>query len=169
MKVLIPKSKISMRVKALAKQIRADYKDEVPIFIGVLKGSFMFMADLIRDYGLNCELDFMALASYGSSRKGSGIIRLIKDINVNIKKRHVLIVEDIVDSGMTSNYIRQYLMLRSPKSVEFVVLLDKANAHRIDIDIRYIGFKIPDKFVVGYGLNCAEKYRNFPYIAIYED
>jgi hypoxanthine phosphoribosyltransferase len=169
MKVLIPKSKISLRVKALAKQIRADYKDKVPVFIGILKGSFMFMADLIRDYGLDCELDFMALTSYGSSKRGSGIIRLIKDININIKKRHVLIVEDIVDTGTTSNYVREYLMLRSPKSIEFVVLLDKSDVRKVRVDIKYTGFKITNKFVVGYGLDYAEKYRNLPYVALYED
>jgi len=169
MKVLISKSKISLRVKALAKQIRADYKGEVPVFIGILKGGFMFMSDLIRNYGLDCELDFMALASYGGSKRGSGIIRLIKDININIRKRHVLIVEDIIDTGTTSNYIREYLILRSPKSVEFVVLLDKADARKVDVDIKYIGFEIPNKYVVGYGLDCAEKYRNLPYICVYED
>lgn len=169
MKELISEEKIKAKVKALARKIKADYKDEVPIFIGILKGSFLFMADLIREYGKECEMDFMAVASYGSSRKGSGVVRLIKDININIKKRSVLIVEDIIDSGLTSSYIKQYLKLRKPKSIEFVTLLDKAEARKIKIDIKYIGFTIPNKFVIGYGLDYAEKYRQLPYIAEFED
>ena len=169
MKILIPKSRIAARVKILAREIREDYKGAVPVFIGVLKGSFLFMADLVRQFNKDCELDFMAVASYGSNRKGSGIIRLIKDTNINIKKRDVLIVEDIIDTGLTSNYLRQYLELRQPNSIEFVTLLDKPTARRIDIDVRYVGFKIPDKFVVGYGLDYAEKYRQLPYIAEYGD
>ena len=169
MRVLISEDKIAAKVKALAKKIRADYNDEVPIFIGILKGSFLFMADLVREYGKECELDFMAVASYGASKKGSGVVRLIKDININIKKRSVLIVEDIIDSGLTSSYIKQYLKLRKPKSIEFVTLLDKPDARKSKIDIKYIGFKVPNKFVIGYGLDFAEKYRQLPYIAEMED
>jgi hypoxanthine phosphoribosyltransferase len=169
MKRVISQKMIQTKVKALAKQIRTDYSDRVPIFIGILKGSFMFMADLIREYKDECELDFMAVASYGNYRTGAGIIRLIKDISVNIKKRDVLIVEDIIDTGLTSNYIRQYLELRNPRSIEFVTLLDKRGARRIDIKIKYIGFRIPNKFVIGYGLDYAEKYRQLPYIAEHED
>lgn len=127
------------------------------------------MADLIREYGQECEMDFMAVASYGSRKKGSGVVRLIKDININIKKRSVLIVEDIIDSGLTSSYIKQYLKLRKPKSIEFVTLLDKVEARKIKIDIKYVGFKIPNKFVIGYGLDYAERYRQLPYIAEFED
>ena len=169
MKVLISKNRIAARVKILAREIREDYKGAEPVFIGVLKGSFLFMADLIREFNKECELDFMAVASYGNNRKGSGVIRLIKDININIRKRDVLIVEDIIDTGLTSNYIKQYLELRKPASIEFITLLDKADGRRIDIDIRYVGFKIPDRFVVGYGLDYAEKYRQLPYIAEYRD
>lgn len=169
MKVLITEEKIASKVKALAKKIRADYKDEVPIFIGILKGSFLFMADLIREFGADCEVDFMAVASYGASKKGSGVVRLIKDININIKKRSVLIVEDIIDSGLTSNYIKQYLKLRKPKSIEFITLLDKPDARKNKIDIKYIGYKVPNKFVIGYGLDYAERYRQIPYIAEIED
>jgi hypoxanthine phosphoribosyltransferase len=169
LKELISEDRISARIKVLAKKIRADYKDEIPIFIGILKGSFLFMADLIREYSKECEMDFMAVASYGSRKKGSGVVRLIKDININIKKRDVLIVEDIIDSGLTSSYIKQYLKLRKPKSIEFVTLLDKVEARKIKIDIKYTGFKIPNKFVIGYGLDYAEKYRQLPYIAEFED
>lgn len=169
MKILIPEAKISARIKALAKRVRADYKDEVPIFIGILKGSFLFMADLVREYGAECELDFMAVTSYGAGKKGSGVVRLIKDININIKKRNVLIVEDIIDSGLTSTYIKQYLKLRKPKSIEFITLLDKPEARKIKIDIKYIGFSVPNKFVIGYGLDFAEKYRHLPYIAEFDE
>ncbi len=169
MKVLISEEKLASRIKALAKKIRADYKDEVPIFIGILKGSFLFMADLVREFGEDCQLDFMAVASYGANKKGSGVVRLIKDININIKKRRVLIVEDIIDSGLTSTYVRQYLKLRKPKSIDFVTLLDKPDARKIKIDLKYIGFKVPNKFVVGYGLDYAERFRQLPYIAEMED
>ena len=169
MKVLISEDKIAAKVKSLANKIKADYKDEVPIFIGILKGSFLFMADLVREFQGECELEFMAVASYGASKKGSGVVRLIKDININIKKRSVLIVEDIIDTGLTSSYIKQYLKLRKPKSIEFVTLLDKPETRKIKIDIKYTGFKIPNKFVIGYGLDYAEKYRQLPYIAEFED
>jgi hypoxanthine phosphoribosyltransferase len=169
MQVLISKSKIASRIKILAKDIRADYEGEVPVFIGILKGSFIFMSDLIREYNRECELDFMAVASYGASKSGSGVIRLLKDLNANVSKRHVLIVEDIIDTGLTTNYIKQYLRLRDPKTIQFVTLLDKYQARKIDMDIKYVGFKIPNKFVVGYGLDYAERYRQLPYIGILDD
>jgi len=123
------------------------------------------MADLIRAADIECEIDFMGVASYGSSKRGSGVVRLLKDINVNVQGRHILIVEDIIDSGLTANYIKQYLQLRKPKSIEFVTLLDKKKARRVDIDIKYVGFDIPEVFVVGYGLDFNEKHRQLPYIA----
>lgn len=156
-------------MKALAKQIQADYSDRAPVFIGILKGSFIFMADLIREFNYECELDFMAVASYGNYRAGSGVVRLVKDISLNIKNRDVLIIEDIIDTGLTSNYIKQYLKLRKPSSIEFAALLDKYEARKIKINVKYTGFKIPNKFVVGYGLDYAEKYRQLPYIAEYTD
>jgi len=167
MKVLISRTRLSNRVRTLAREIRTDYGDRAPVFIGILKGSFIFMSDLIREYGRDCELDFMAVASYGTSRKGSGVVRLVKDISLNIRNRDVLIVEDIIDSGLTSNYIRQYLELRSPVSIEFVTLLNKREAREADINVKYVGFEIPNRFVVGYGLDCAEKYRQLPYVAEY--
>lgn len=169
MKVLISKKRIAERIKTLADEVKADYRNEVPIFIGILKGSFIFMADFVREYGLDCEIDFMAVASYGSGKSATGVIKLVKDINADIRKRHVLIVEDIVDTGLTSNYIRQYLALRQPKSIEFIALLDKYKARKIDINIKYTGFKIPTKFVVGYGLDYAERYRQLPFVAVSDD
>jgi hypoxanthine phosphoribosyltransferase len=167
--VLIPRSKITARIKTLAKEIRDDYTGETPVFIGILKGSFLFMADLVREYGNDCEMDFIGVASYAGTINSTGVIRLLKDLNLNIKKRHVLIVEDIIDTGLTSTYIKNYLRLREPKSVQFVTLLNKRHARKIDIDVKYVGFEIPNKFVIGFGLDYMEKYRQLPYVAVMED
>jgi hypoxanthine phosphoribosyltransferase len=165
MQTLIARERLQRGVKSLARRIARDYSDKTPIFIGILKGSFIFMADLIRAADIECEVDFMGVASYGSSKRGSGVVRLLKDINVNVQGRHVLIVEDIIDSGLTANYIMQYLQLRKPKSIEFVTLLDKKTARKVDINIKYVGFDIPEIFVVGYGLDYNEKFRQLPHIA----
>lgn len=165
MQILISKKEIEAKVKILGKKIALDYVDKNPVFIGILKGSFIFMADLVRAMEIECQIDFMGVSSYGDSRKGSGIVRLIKDVKININERHVIIVEDIIDSGLTANYIKKYLQLRSPKSIEFVALLDKKEARKIDIKIKYIGFEIPEIFVIGYGLDYDERYRQLPYIA----
>jgi hypoxanthine phosphoribosyltransferase len=165
MQALITQKKLQTGIKAVGHRIAKDYEGKNPIFIGILKGSFIFMADLVRAADIECEIDFMGVASYGSSKRGSGVVRLLKDINVNIRGRHVLIVEDIIDSGLTANYIMQYIRLRQPKSIEFVTLLDKKTARKVEIDIKYVGFDIPDVFVVGYGLDYNEKYRQLPYIA----
>ncbi len=165
MQTLITKERLQAGVRRLGRQIATDYRGKEPIFIGILKGSFIFMADLIRAADVECEIDFMGVASYGSSKRSSGVVRLLKDINVNVRGRHVLIVEDIVDSGLTGNYIMQYLQLRKPKTVEFVTLLDKKTARKVDLNIKYVGFDIPEVFVVGYGLDYNEKYRQLPYIA----
>ncbi len=165
MRALITKEKLQAGVRKLGRKIASDYKDKDPIFIGILKGSFIFMADLIRAADIQCEIDFMGVASYGSNNRSTGVVRLLKDINVNIQGRHVLIVEDIIDSGLTGNYIMQYIQLRKPKSVEFVTLLDKKTARKVDLNIKYVGFDIPEVFVVGYGLDDNEKYRQLPYIA----
>jgi hypoxanthine phosphoribosyltransferase len=165
MRILISEKKLQAGVRAVGRKIKADYKGKNPIFIGILKGSFIFMADLIRAVDIECEVDFMGVASYGGSKRGSGVVRLLKDINVNVRGRHVLIVEDIIDSGLTGNYIKQYIQLRQPKSIEFVTLLDKKQARKVDIDIKYVGFDIPEVFVVGYGLDHYENFRQLPYIA----
>jgi hypoxanthine phosphoribosyltransferase len=165
MDALITKKKLQAGIKKLGRQIAHDYKGKDPIFLGILKGSFIFMADLIRAADIECEVDFMGVASYGRNKRSSGVVRLIKDINVNVTGRHVLIVEDIIDSGLTGDYIMRYIQLRKPKSVEFVTLLDKKTARKVDLNIKYVGFDIPEVFVVGYGLDYNEKYRQLPYIA----
>jgi len=165
MQALITQKKLQTGIKALGRRIKSDYNEKNPIFIGILKGSFIFMADLVRAVDIDCEIDFMGVASYGSSKRGSGVVRLLKDINVNVRGRHVLIVEDIIDSGLTANYIMQYIRLRQPKTIEFVTLLDKKAARKVEIDIKYVGFDIPEVFVVGYGLDYNEKFRQLPYIA----
>lgn len=165
MRTIIAKNRLQSRIRTLGRKIGSDYKGKCPVFIGILKGSFMFMSDLIRAAAIDCEIDFMSLASYGQSRKGIGIVRLLKDININIRGRHILIVEDIIDSGLTASYLRKYLQLRQPASIEFVTLLDKKTARKVDIDIKYIGFEIPEIFAVGYGLDFNEKYRQLPFIA----
>ena len=165
MRPMITGTRVQSKVRSLARKIAADYRDKKPVFIGVLKGSFIFMSDLVRAARIECEIDFMSVASYGQSKKGAGVVRLIKDVNINIRDRHVLIVEDIIDSGLTANYLRSYLQLRQPKSIEFVTLLNKKKARKVDINIRYIGFEIPDVFVVGYGLDYGERHRQLPYIA----
>lgn len=165
MRTIIAERRLQTKIKSLGKKIAVDYENKTPVFIGILKGSFMFMADLIRAAGIDCEIDFMSVASYGQSKRGSGIVRLLKDININIRERHVLIVEDIIDSGLTATYLRQYLQLRQPASIEFVTLLDKNGARKVDLDIKYVGFEIPDVFAVGYGLDFDERYRQLPFIA----
>ena len=165
MRTIIAEKRLQSKIKSLGKRIAVDYEGKVPVFVGVLKGSFMFMADLIRTAGIDCEIDFMSVASYGQAKKGTGIVRLLKDININIRDRHVLIVEDIIDSGLTANYLRQYLQLRQPASIEFITLLDKNRARKVDIDIKYVGFEIPDVFAVGYGLDYDERHRQLPFIA----
>ncbi len=165
MQILITKERLQAGVRRLGRKIAVDYDGKDPIFIGILKGSFIFMADLIRAADIECEVDFMGVASYGSTKRSTGVVRLLKDINVNVHGRDVLIVEDIVDSGLTGNYIMKYLQLRMPKTVEFVTLLDKKTARKVDLSIKYVGFDIPEVFVVGYGLDYNEKYRQLPYIA----
>jgi len=165
MRTIIAKNRLQSRIRWLGRKIAADYDGKNPVFIGILKGSFMFMADLIRAAGIDCEIDFMSLTSYGQSKEGLGIVRLLKDININIRGRHVLIVEDIIDSGLTANYLRDYLQLRQPASIEFITLLNKSKARKVDLDIKYVGFEIPEVFAVGYGLDFDEKYRQLPFVA----
>ncbi|MEE9552987.1 MAG: hypoxanthine phosphoribosyltransferase [candidate division Zixibacteria bacterium] len=165
MRTIIAEKRLQTRIKSLGKKIASDYENKTPVFVGILKGSFMFMADLIRAAGVDCEIDFMSVASYGQSKRGSGIVRLLKDININIRGRHVLIVEDIIDSGLTATYLQQYLQLRQPESIEFVTLLDKNKGRKVKLDIKYVGFEIPDVFAVGYGLDFDERHRQLPFIA----
>jgi hypoxanthine phosphoribosyltransferase len=163
--ILVQPDDLKRRVRELGEQISRDYVDMDVLLIGVLKGAVFFLADLMRQIDLPCEVDFMAVSSYGSATESSGVVRIIKDLDQSIEGRNVLIVEDIVDSGLTLQYLLRNLGARNPASVEVVALLTKPERRKVDIEPRYVGFEIPDKFVVGYGLDHAERYRNLPYVA----
>ena len=165
LKIVIPKGALKQKVKQLATAISEDYKGKNPVLVGILKGSFIFMADLVRELKISHEVDFIAVASYGSSMRASGVVRWLKDLGTNIEGRHVVIVEDIIDSGLTLNYIRNNLLTRNPKSLRIVTLLNKKKSRSSRIPLKYVGFSIPDRFVIGYGLDYGERYRNLPYIA----
>ena len=160
LKSYISKKEISAKVKKLAKKISSDYKGRVPIFIGILNGSFIFISDLVRHVDVDVEIDFLKLSSYGDSTISSGNVKLLKDLNCTIEGRDIIVVEDIVDSGLSLKYIRDLILSHNPSSLEFVTLLFKKGLSNLDFDIKYIGFRIPNKFVVGYGLDHAQKYRN---------
>ncbi|HVT41817.1 MAG TPA: hypoxanthine phosphoribosyltransferase [Acidimicrobiales bacterium] len=157
---LVDADRLSARVAELGAQITADYADDPPLLVAVLKGAMLFVSDLCRAIALPVDVDFMAVSSYGSATKTSGVVRIVKDLDSELEGRHVLVVEDIIDSGLTLNYLRRYLHARQPKSVEICALLVKEGEQRVDLDLRYIGFTIPPDFVVGYGLDVAERYRN---------
>jgi hypoxanthine phosphoribosyltransferase len=165
--IVVPESEIQDRITALGKEITADYEGRPPLLVGVLKGAFMFMSDLARAVDLPVEFDFMAVSSYGSATRTSGVVRIIKDLDIDLTGRHVLIVEDIVDSGLTLAYLRRNLEARDPASLEICALLVKEGLQKSDMDIKYVGFQIPPDFVVGYGLDVGERYRNLPYIVEY--
>ncbi len=158
--VLVGHEELARRVSELGAQITVDYADDPPLLVAVLKGAMVFMSDLCREIALPVEVDFMAVSSYGSATRTSGVVRIVKDLDAELDGRHVLVVEDIIDSGLTLNYLRRYLHARSPKSVEVCALLVKEGEQRVDLDLRYIGFTIPPEFVVGYGLDVGERYRN---------
>jgi hypoxanthine phosphoribosyltransferase len=166
-KVIVPEDELQARVAALGKEITADYADRPPLLVGVLKGAFLFMSDLARQIDLPVEIDFMAVSSYGSATKTSGVVRIIKDLDTDLTDRHVLIVEDIVDSGLTLAYLRKNLAARNPATLEVCSLLVKEGLQKVDPDLRYVGFRIPPVFVVGYGLDVDERYRNLPYVCEY--
>jgi hypoxanthine phosphoribosyltransferase len=165
--IVVPEDVLQERIAALGKQITADYEGNAPLLVGVLKGAFVFMSDLARAINLPVEFDFMAVSSYGSATKTSGVVRIAKDLDLDLTDRHVLVVEDIVDSGLTLAYLRKNLLARGPASLEVCALLVKEGLQRNDPDLKYVGFQIPPKFVVGYGLDVAERYRNLPYICVY--
>ncbi len=162
----IGEEKIRSRVKELAAQIDTDYAGKTPIFIGVLNGSFIFISDLVRAVSVETEIDFLKLSSYGDSKISSGQVRLLKDLNCTIDGRDIIIVEDIVDSGLSIKYIRDLVLSHQPASLQFVTLLMKRGLSNLDFDIKYIGFEIGSEFVVGYGLDYAQKYRNLKEICI---
>ena len=159
-RVLITEERIQQRLRELGEQIWADYEGKDLLLVGVLKGAVMVMADLMRALPGTAPMDWMAVSSYGSGTKSSGVVRILKDLDTDISGKHVLIVEDIIDSGLTLSWIRSNLESRSPASVEICTLLRKPDAARVEIDVRYVGFDIPDEFVVGYGLDYDQRYRN---------
>jgi hypoxanthine phosphoribosyltransferase len=168
--VLFSASQIDERIQSLASEIQRDYPegDEIHL-VAVLKGGFMFMADLVRAMSAHVTLDFMAVSSYGKGTKSSGQVRVLKDLDSSLEGRHVIIVEDIVDTGLTLSYLQDILRARAPKTVRTACLLSKPSRRQVDVQVEYIGFTIEDQFVVGYGLDYAEKYRNLPYIAVLGD
>ncbi len=167
MRYLIPPEKVQARVQELADRISEDYQGKTPLFVGVLKGAFVFLADLIRATRLeNLWVDFLAVSSYGDATVHSGEVQILKDLSVSVEGRHVILVEDIVDTGLTLRYLRQLLLDRNPASLRICVLLDKKERREVEVPVDYVGFEIPDAFVVGYGLDWAERYRHLPGIAV---
>jgi hypoxanthine phosphoribosyltransferase len=167
--VLIDAETLEARVAELGAEISADYQGRELLLIGVLKGAVFFMADLMRRLTIPCEIDFMAISSYGASTDSSGVVRILKDLDINIEGRHVLVVEDIIDSGLTLSYLMRNLESREPATLEICALLTKPERREIDVPVRYVGFEIPNRFVVGYGLDFGELYRNLPYVAVLRD
>lgn len=164
--VLFSEEVLRKRVKELAVQISTDYKGKELVVVGILKGSVVFTAELIKDIDIYCELDFMAVSSYGNSTETTGVVRILKDLDNSIEGKHILIVEDIVDTGTTLSYLLKYLKARKAASIEIVALLNKPARRKVELPVKYIGFEVPDAFIVGYGIDYAEKYRNLPYIGI---
>ncbi|MGH2819908.1 MAG: hypoxanthine phosphoribosyltransferase [Actinomycetota bacterium] len=164
--VLVTADEIHDKIVDLAKLVTEEYRGRDLLLVGVLKGAFVFMADLAREIQLPIEFDFMAVSSYGSATKSSGVVRILKDLDYEISGRHVLLVEDIIDSGLTISYLLRYLKARSPASLEICSLFWKKGEQAVPLDVRFPGFEIPPVFVVGYGLDYAERYRNLPYIGV---
>ena len=167
--VVVTQDQLRDRVAELGKEITADYGDRMPLLVGVLKGAFMFMSDLARTIDLPVEFDFMAVASYGSATKTSGVVRIVKDLDLDLAGRDVILVEDIVDSGLTLSYVRKNLQARGPASLEVCALLVREGLQKHDPMLRYVGFRIPPDFVIGYGLDVAERYRNLPYVCVFKE
>ncbi len=167
--ILITADALQTRIRELGREISAGYAGRELLLVGVLKGAVFFMADLMRFVTVPCEIDFMAISSYGASTDSSGVVRILKDLDINIEGRHVLVVEDIVDSGLTLSYLVRNLESREPASLEVCALLTKPGRREIDVDVRYVGFEIPNKFVIGYGLDFGERYRNLPYVGVLHD
>jgi hypoxanthine phosphoribosyltransferase len=164
--ILIDEDRLRARIVELGEEISADYAGRDLLLLGVLKGAVFFMADLMRTLTIPCEIDFMAISSYGAQTDSSGVVRILKDLDINIEGRHVLVVEDIIDSGLTLSYLMRNLEAREPASLEVCALLTKPDRREIDVPVRYIGFEIPNRFVIGYGLDFAERYRNLPYVGV---
>lgn len=167
--MLLTEEQIRERVTELGARISEDYRDDPPILVNVLKGGVVFMADLIRATSIPVEIDFMEISSYGDGMESSGVVRILEDLSLSITDRPVLIVEDIVDTGLTLSYIIENLETRHPRSIKICTLLDRRGRREVDLHLDYVGFVVPDKFVIGYGLDLAQKYRNLPHIAVLED
>ena len=166
-RIVVDEHELQQRIRDLGKEIAADYDQHPPLLVGILKGAFMFMADLARAIDLPVEFDFMAVSSYGSATRTSGVVRIMKDLDLDLTDRHVLIVEDIVDSGLTLAYLRKNLLARGPASLDVCALLVREGLQKAETELRYVGFTIQPAFVVGYGLDVAERYRNLPYVCVY--
>ena len=164
--VLFSEEALTKRIKELASEINKDYDGKDLVVVGILKGSVIFAAELIKNISIPCEIDFMAVSSYGSSTETSGVVRILKDLDNNIEGKDILVVEDIVDTGVTLTYLLKYLQARKANSIEIISLLNKQARRTSDLEVRYIGFEVPDGFIVGYGIDYAEKYRNLPFIGI---
>jgi len=164
--ILIDEETLQARIRELGVEISRDYAGRDLLLVGVLKGAVFFMADLMRELTIPCEIDFMAISSYGAGTDSSGVVRILKDLDLNISGRHVLVVEDIIDSGLTLSYLVRTLSARKPATVEICALLTKPERREVDVPVRYVGFEIPNEFVIGYGLDYAERYRNLPHVAV---
>ena len=164
--VLIEEERLQTRIRELGRELSSDYEGRELLLVGVLKGAVFFMADLMRSISVPCEIDFMAISSYGASTDSSGVVRILKDLDINIENRHVLVVEDIIDSGLTLSYLLRNLESREPATLEICALLTKPSRRETDVPVKYVGFEIPNKFVIGYGLDFAERYRNLPYVGV---
>ena len=167
--VLIDEASLQVRIAELGGEISDFYRGRDPLLVGVLKGAVFFMADLMRHLRVPCEVDFMAISSYGAATDSSGVVRILKDLDLNIEGRHVLVVEDIIDSGLTLSYLIRNLEAREPATLEVAALMTKPGRREIDVDVRWVGFEIPNRFVIGYGLDFAEHYRNLPYVGVLSD
>ena len=167
--ILIDEETLHGRIAELGAQVSDDYRGEDLLLIGVLKGAIFFMADLMRSIDIPCEVDFMAISSYGAGIDSSGVVRILKDLDVSIEGRNVLVVEDIIDSGLTLSYLLRNLEAREPASLEVCALLTKPERRENDVACRYVGFEIPNRFVIGYGLDFAERYRNLPFVGVLRD
>ncbi|URZ03390.1 hypoxanthine phosphoribosyltransferase [Clostridium felsineum] len=167
--ILLDEEKINDKVKELGKKISEDYKGKDLILIGILKGSVVFMGNLVKYIDIPCAMDFMSVSSYGNATSTSGIVKVLKDLDSDVEGKDILIVEDIIDSGVTLKYLMGHMKGKKPNSIEIITLLNKPERRRVEIDVKYTGFIVPDYFLVGYGLDYAEKYRNLPYIGILKD
>ncbi len=163
-RVLYTEEEIRARVEQMGAILAREYAGKSPVLVNILKGGFIFLADLIRSMDVECEVDFMVVSSYEDKTESSGVVRILSDLGLNIERRHVVIVEDIVDTGLTLDYLRELLLARNPASLKIVTLLDKFEKRQVDVPIDLVGFRIPNEFVVGYGLDYAQRYRNLPYI-----